>query len=61
MCDKPYPPILGQDMSYTNKVSAASQFGESHIVYELKQKREYYISKLVELQQAIDAVNKSIY
>lgn len=28
----------------------------SHMIYELQQKREYHFRKLMELQQAIDAV-----
>lgn len=30
---------------------------ESHMVYELKQKREYLLRQLFVVQQAIDAVN----
>ena len=30
---------------------------ESHMVYELKQQREYHIRKLMDIQKAIDAVN----
>ena len=30
---------------------------ESHMVYELKQKREYLLRQIVIVQQAIDAVN----
>lgn len=31
---------------------------ESHMVYELKQKREYHIQQLVLIQAAIDALNR---
>lgn len=29
---------------------------ESHMIYELKQHREYYIRKLIDIQKAIDAI-----
>lgn len=30
---------------------------ESHMVYELKQRMQYHIYKIMEIQKAIDAVN----
>ena len=56
MCDKAYQeqakvypgnPVGGQ----------LAQQAESHMVYELKQKREYLLRQIVIVQQAIDAVN----
>ena len=35
-----------------------TQAVESHMVYELKQKMEYHLMKLIEIKQAIDAVNR---
>lgn len=42
-----------------NEAQAASitKNSESHLVYELKQKREYLLRQLLVVQQAIDAVN----
>ena len=49
---------------YEEKSRVAGQLGtpvnqqtESHMVYELKQKREYLLRQIVIVQQAIDAVN----
>lgn len=40
--------------STTNQVTMPR---ESHMIYELKQKREYHIMQLVNIQKAIDAIN----
>lgn len=40
-----------------NATTANSLPTESHLVYELKQKREYLLRQLFVIQQAIDAVN----
>ena len=31
---------------------------ESHTVYELRQQREYFIKKIIDIQKAIDAINQ---
>ena len=56
MCDKPYQE---QAKAYPgNPVGGQlAQSTESHMVYELKQKREYLLRQIVIVQQAIDAVN----
>jgi hypothetical protein len=54
MCKSADPPNRRQD-EYNQ---AMVQPIESHMVYELKQKREYHIQELVKIQKAIDAVNQ---
>ena len=44
---------------YKNQItSGVNTRTESHLIYELKQKREYLIRQLMDIQQAIDAVNR---
>lgn len=45
-----------KEVSYANQ--AAIQRVESHLVYEIKQQREYHIRKLIDIQKAIDAINQ---
>jgi hypothetical protein len=53
MCDKATDSQTVAGRSYEQ----ISMPKESHMVYELKQKREYHIMQLVNIQKAIDAVN----
>jgi len=59
-CDN--PPTRGRNLragQYPDKENMVcdAQPRESHMIYELKQKREYHIMQLVNIQKAIDAVN----
>ena len=53
MCDKNYE----EKARVVKEYNQVGQSAESHMVYELKQKREYLLRQIVIVQQAIDAVN----
>ena len=43
----------------TNQVAdQLSPHTKSHMIYELKNQREYYLRKLFDIQRAIDAINQ---
>lgn len=61
MCDKDYERNAKQatERAYNRPANDVGQElrTESHMVYELKQKREYLFSQLSIVQKAIEAVN----
>ena len=62
MCDECTERARVRDIGYDNAKQATTSSigrGESHIIYQLKQKREYILQQLVDVQNAITAVNKS--
>jgi hypothetical protein len=61
MCDDAKVPNQSpRSEHYGTQAKQANPLGsdESHMVYELKQQREYYIKKLVTISVAIDAINQ---
>lgn len=60
MCDKETTtgrPYYGDTASEVKSARLNQLSTESHLVYELKQKRDYLLRQIVVVQQAIDAVN----
>jgi hypothetical protein len=57
MCDKPSEPAEVPNHDQTASNNVLSDPKDSHIVHELKQKLEYHIRKIGDIQKAIDAVN----
>ncbi len=59
MCEKSAdePTNKPYQVPYDNQTAGQALRTESHLVYELKQKREYLFRQLLTIQQAIDAVN----
>jgi len=53
MCDKEEAPRKG-----LYEANQTAQPRESHMVYELKQKREYHLQQLAAIQKAIEAINQ---
>lgn len=59
MCEKEKDPVdLGFYSTNAQQTIASGQAKESHMVYELKQRREYLLKQLLDIQKAIDAVSK---
>lgn len=58
MCDKATDSVDKYRTDGCDQIS--KQPIESHMIYELKQKREYHIQQLVIIQKAIDSL-KSLY
>jgi len=58
MCDEK---ATSADNQYETTRQGIQASPESHMVYELKQQREYLIRKLIIVQEAIDAVSAVRY
>ena len=59
MCDKATDPV---DYKNVNQVAMAGNLkSESHMQYELRQKMNYHIRKLIDIQKAIDAIEAANY
>ena len=60
MCDKVTDPV---DYKNINQATTMGQItrSESHMQYELRQKMNYHIRKIIDLQKAIDAIEATNY
>ena len=54
MCDRDDPNLKSPPYQETAQTISTR---DNHMIYELKQKREYHIQQLVNIQKAIDAVS----
>lgn len=50
-----------RNQAETEAKQAMNMAPESHMVYELRQRMQYHINKIMEIQKAIDAVNTITY